>query len=66
MPAPVARLSRGIAYHVLNRRVMRRPIFEKPGDHEAFERIPSIWILIASWVSCGPGAAWSVGGAILS
>ena len=29
----------GLAYHLLNRRVMRLPIFEKNGDYEAFERI---------------------------
>jgi len=28
-----------MAYHVLNRRVMRLPIFDKPADYEAFERI---------------------------
>ena len=29
----------GIAYHVLNRRVMRMAIFEKDADYEAFERV---------------------------
>ena len=29
----------GIAYHVLNRRVSRLPLFEKPGDYHAFETI---------------------------
>jgi len=29
----------GMAYHVLNRRVMRLPLFPKPGDYEAFQRI---------------------------
>ncbi|MEX0803659.1 MAG: transposase [Candidatus Binatia bacterium] len=29
----------GIAYHVLNRRVGRLPLFEKPGDYSAFEKV---------------------------
>jgi putative transposase len=29
----------GLAYHVLNRRVGRLPLFEKPGDYIAFEKI---------------------------
>jgi putative transposase len=29
----------GMAYHVLNRRVMRMPLFQQPGDYEAFQRI---------------------------
>jgi putative transposase len=29
----------GLAYHVLNRRVMRLPLFRKAGDFEAFERV---------------------------
>ena len=29
----------GSVYHVLNRANGRRPIFEKPADYEAFERI---------------------------
>ena len=29
----------GIAYHVLNRRVGRLPLFEKPADYRAFEKI---------------------------
>ena len=29
----------GIAYHVLNRRVSRLPLFEKPGAYHAFETI---------------------------
>jgi putative transposase len=29
----------GLAYHVLNRRVGRLPLFEKPADYEAFEKI---------------------------
>ena len=29
----------GIAYHVLNRRVSRLPLFEKPGDYPAFEKV---------------------------
>jgi len=29
----------GMAYHVRNRRVMRLPLFPKPGDYEAFQRI---------------------------
>ena len=34
------RLAAGdLAYHVLNRRVGRLPLFEKPGDYEAFEQV---------------------------
>ena len=34
------RLATGdLAYHVLNRRVGRLPLFEKPSDYSAFERI---------------------------
>src|ERR687892_1874430 len=34
------RLATGrIAYHVLNRRVSRLPLFEKPGDYSAFEKV---------------------------
>lgn len=29
----------GIAYHILNRRVSRLPLFEKPGDYTSFARI---------------------------
>ncbi len=29
----------GICFHVLNRAVARLPLFEKPGDYEAFERV---------------------------
>jgi putative transposase len=29
----------GLAYHVLNRRVGRLPLFEKPADYDAFEKI---------------------------
>jgi len=29
----------GLLFHVLNRRVGRRRLFEKDGDYEAFERI---------------------------
>ena len=29
----------GIAYHVLNRRVGRLELFEKPADYSAFEKI---------------------------
>lgn len=29
----------GLAYHVLNRRIARLPLFEKPGDYAAFEQI---------------------------
>jgi len=28
-----------VVYHLLNRRVMRLPLFEKVGDYEAFERV---------------------------
>lgn len=31
----------GVVYHVLNRRVMRLPLFEKAADYEAFERVLS-------------------------
>ena len=43
MPGEMPRRPRlatgGIAYHVLNRRVSRLPLFEKPGDYHAFETI---------------------------
>ncbi len=29
----------GLAYHVLNRRVGRQPLFEKPADYAAFEKV---------------------------
>jgi putative transposase len=29
----------GIAYHILNRRAGRLPLFEKPGDYSAFEKV---------------------------
>ncbi len=29
----------GLVYHVLNRRVMRLPLFEKDADYLAFERV---------------------------
>ena len=29
----------GLVYNVLNRRVMRLPLFEKDGDYLAFERV---------------------------
>ena len=29
----------GLAYHVLNRRVMRLPLFQKNDDYLAFERV---------------------------
>ena len=29
----------GLAYHVLNRRIGRLPLFEKPADYRAFEKI---------------------------
>src|SRR6185503_14295500 len=29
----------GLAYHVLNRRAGRLPLFEKPSDYSAFERV---------------------------
>jgi putative transposase len=29
----------GFAYHILNRRVMRLPLFKKDGDYHAFERV---------------------------
>ena len=43
MPGEMPRRPRlatgGIAYHVLNRRVSRLPLFEKPGDYHAFETV---------------------------
>ena len=29
----------GVVFHVLNRRAMRLPLFDKPADYEAFERV---------------------------
>jgi len=29
----------GLVYHALNRAVARLPLFQKPGDYEAFERV---------------------------
>ena len=29
----------GTSYHLLNRRVMRLPLFEKDADYQAFERV---------------------------
>ena len=37
--APTAPSTGGIAYHVLNRRVGRLELFEKPSDYSAFEKI---------------------------
>lgn len=39
MPRPPRQTEPGVVYHVLNRRVMRLPIFEKPEDYAAFERV---------------------------
>ena len=39
MPRPPRITEAGLAYHVLNRRVMRLPIFNKDRDYAAFERI---------------------------
>lgn len=39
MPRPPRITEAGVVYHVLNRRVMRLPIFQKDRDFQAFERI---------------------------
>jgi putative transposase len=39
MPRPPRQTEPGVVYHVLNRRVMRLPMFEKPEDYAAFERV---------------------------
>ncbi len=39
MPRRPRNASGGLAYHVLNRRVGRLPLFEKPADYAAFEKI---------------------------
>ena len=39
MPRRPRHASGGLAYHVLNRRVGRLPLFEKPADYAAFEKI---------------------------
>jgi len=39
MPRGGRRFPGGFVYHVLNRAVARLPLFEKPADYEAFERI---------------------------
>lgn len=39
MPRPPRVTESGVVYHLLNRRVMRLALFEKPADYEAFERV---------------------------
>lgn len=39
MPRRPRNATGGLAYHVLNRRVGRLPLFEKPADYAAFEKI---------------------------
>ena len=39
MPRRPRTATGGLAYHVLNRRVGRLLLFEKPGDYLAFEKI---------------------------
>jgi putative transposase len=39
MPRYARQAPGGIVYHVLNRAVARLPLFEKPGDYDAFERV---------------------------
>ena len=41
MGRPLRATSGGVIYHVLNRANASRPIFESPGDFEAFERVLS-------------------------
>ena len=47
----------GVVFHVLNRRAMRLPLFDKPADYEAFERVlveamerPTAPDLFACWL----------------
>ena len=39
MPRRARQAPGGLVYHVLNRAVARLPLFEKPGDFDAFERV---------------------------
>ena len=39
MPRSARHAPGGFVYHVLNRAVARLPLFQKPGDYEAFERV---------------------------
>lgn len=39
MPRRPRLAAAGLAYHVLNRRVGRLPLFEKPADYAAFEKV---------------------------
>ena len=39
MPRPPRITEAGLAYHVLNRRVMRLPLFRKERDYSAFEKV---------------------------
>ena len=41
MGRPLRAAAGGIIYHVLNRANGRRPLFEKPADYEAFEKVLS-------------------------
>ncbi len=41
MGRPVRVTESGLVYHILNRRVMRLPLFQKDGDYLAFERVLS-------------------------
>ena len=39
MPRRARQAPGGLVYHVLNRALARLPLFEKPGDFDAFERV---------------------------
>src|SRR5580698_934127 len=39
MPRVARHAPKGLIYHVLNRAVARLPLFQKPADYEAFERV---------------------------
>ena len=41
MPRPPRVTKPGVVYHLLNRRVMRLPLFQKDADYEAFQRVLS-------------------------
>ena len=43
MGRPRRIMETGLAYHVVNRRVMRLPLFLKEGDCLAFERVFAEW-----------------------
>jgi putative transposase len=42
MPRPPRKAPGGVIFHVLNRGVGRRGIFEKPEDYAAFERVRAL------------------------